>query len=265
MAGVAFDALAPKYDELVEANPLHSLMRRSSVAWLDEAFAPGMRVLEIGCGLGTEAIHLAKRRVIVVATDASGAMVKGAASRAKAAGLGDMIQVRQVPASQLSDSLHGELFDGAYASFGALNCEDDLDGTVAGIAGLLRPGVPFLTSVVNRPCVWEIGAGLLTLRPGKGFRRLREDGMSVDLYGTSKVWSRAYSESEIRRAVKPWFDVERVEGWLVALPPPYLSEQWRRLQFLHRPLQRADRILAGSRLFRGLGDHLHLWVRRNSR
>src|SRR3990172_5834143 len=89
--GTAFDRLAPGYEAIVETNPLHARMRERFLAWLEEAFGPGMHVLEAGCGTGTEAVHLARRGVRVTATDVSPRMVDLARARVRTEGLEDPV------------------------------------------------------------------------------------------------------------------------------------------------------------------------------
>jgi len=256
-----FDVLAARYDDVVESNPIHRHMRARSLAWLDAAFRPGMRVLEIGCGTGTEAVHLARRGVRVLATDASSAMVDLAVARVKDTGLADLVEVRTCPAGELADSLKGTTFDGAYASFGALNCEPDLAAAVTGISRCVHAGADFLLSVVSRPSVTEIAVAAARFRMRKAFRRLA-DAVPIDLYGSGSVRVRAYGEGDVRRALRPSFDIVRIEGWLVALPPPYVGRAWDRVLPLHRPLASLDARLGAVWPFRGWGDHLHVWARR---
>lgn len=256
-----FDAIAGRYDDFVEANPLHHAMREHSLRWLGEAFAPHMRVLEVGCGLGREAVYLGERGVKVVATDVSGAMVAGARDRVRAAGQEDRVTVLQSAAGELDTVLADERFDGAFASFGPLNCEPDLSAAVERIAVHLRPGAPFLASVVSRPCLSELAYGSSVFSFRKAFRRMSTD-VAIDLYGTGLISVKAYSEAESRRALAPWFTLQRLEGLLVVLPPPYTENAWRRLRPLHRPVAWLDRRLRRSWPFRGLGDHLHIWATR---
>ncbi|MFQ5985731.1 MAG: class I SAM-dependent methyltransferase [Thermoplasmata archaeon] len=263
--GVArgFDAIAERYDDLVEANPLHHSMREQSLQWLEEAFAPGERVLEVGCGLGTEAIHLGERGVEVVATDVSSAMVAGARERVQAAGQEGRVTVLRAAAGELEAAVHNETFDGAFASFGPLNCEPDLRAALESIAFHLRPTAPLLASVVSRPCISELAYGASVFRFRKAFRRL-SNVVEIDLYGAGPVSVRAYSEAEARTALAPWFTLRRLEGLLVALPPPYTVKAWEQLTAVHRPVEWLDRHLRHTWPFRGMGDHLHIWATRHA-
>src|SRR6266571_718963 len=71
----AFSRAAPLFESDEEVNPLARWTRRRSLAALDAAFHPGDRVIEIGCGTGIEATHLARRGITVVATDAAPGMI----------------------------------------------------------------------------------------------------------------------------------------------------------------------------------------------
>lgn len=257
----SFDQLEPSYDAMVESNPLHGRMRHQSLAWLEEAFPSGSRVLEIGCGPGLEAVHLARRGVDVTATDVSPLMSRSTRRRAREAGVDDIISVVQCVARDVDSIFVPGSFDGAFASFGPLNCELDLASACRAIATVLRPGAPFLASLVSRPAVMELGVEFLRGKPRKAFRRMSQ-WVEIDLYGMGPLGARAYSEAEIREALGRHFTVDRLEGMLVSLPPPYLAEVWRRLQPLYKPFEALDEILRGRRLFRGLGDHIHIFARR---
>jgi cyclopropane fatty-acyl-phospholipid synthase-like methyltransferase len=60
-------------------------MRRENVTLLEDTFPRGSRLLEIGCGTGDEALYLARRGRIVLATDISPRMA--AETLAKARGI----------------------------------------------------------------------------------------------------------------------------------------------------------------------------------
>ncbi|HMM43369.1 MAG TPA: methyltransferase domain-containing protein, partial [Thermomicrobiales bacterium] len=77
-----FDALAAGYDAAFTDRRLGRWLREIVWEHLDYAFAPGDHVLEIGCGTGADATHLAGRGVRVTATDASLEMLRAAEAKA---------------------------------------------------------------------------------------------------------------------------------------------------------------------------------------
>src|ERR1700739_2271027 len=84
---------------------------------LDPAFAPGSRVLELNCGTGIDALHLAQRGVSVLACDISSRMIEMARKNIRATDRAGAIDFRVLATEQLSE-LHGEaIFDGAFCNF----------------------------------------------------------------------------------------------------------------------------------------------------
>jgi ubiquinone/menaquinone biosynthesis C-methylase UbiE len=120
-------------------NEVMSWLRLESLALLRETFPPGSRLLEIGCGTGEEAVALARDDRTVLATDISPKMAAQAYAKALSAGLTDRISALALPAGRIKALRISVPFDGAYASFGVLNCEADLPGLASGLARLLRP------------------------------------------------------------------------------------------------------------------------------
>jgi SAM-dependent methyltransferase len=96
-----FDELASGYDDTFTRGAIGALLRRPLWRRLDAAFAPGSRVLELGCGTGEDAVHLGRRGVRVLATDASPGMVAAARRKVAAAGLAERVEVLQLAIEEL--------------------------------------------------------------------------------------------------------------------------------------------------------------------
>jgi len=80
----------------------------------------GKRVLEIGCGIGTDTINFARAGAIVTAVDLSSESLDLARRRAKVFGLADKITFYEANAEQLADVIPPEPFDLIY-SFGVIH------------------------------------------------------------------------------------------------------------------------------------------------
>ena len=80
-----FERLAPRYDELWTGTAIGRAQRNAVWCVVDRLFLPGDRILDIGCGTGEDAVHLAAGGVSVLAVDASPAMVARASARGVAA------------------------------------------------------------------------------------------------------------------------------------------------------------------------------------
>ncbi len=163
-----------------------------------------------------------------------------------------------------SAGVFGPCFDGAYSNFGPLNCEPELGRVARDLAEMLPPGAAFLCSVMNRWCAWEIGWGLLRLRPREATRRLGRGWVAAAMSAgpgeaPSRLPVRYFTPREFARAFRPSFCLETCLGYPTLLPPPYLAGRFTRA--ISR-LGGLERRVAGWPGFRSLGDHFLLVLRR---
>ena len=105
-----FEALASSYDDTFTRTCIGTRMRRAVWRRLDAAFRSGDRVLELGCGTGEDAVHLAGRGVVVLATDPADGMVVEARAKAGRAGLEDRVTARTLDAGRLDETDLGRAF-----------------------------------------------------------------------------------------------------------------------------------------------------------
>ena len=103
---------------------------------------PGRRVLDVGCGWGSFAIHAARRYgVSVVGITLSPSQAELAQLRVRELGLEDRVEIRVMDYRELSE----ERFD-AVASIGMVEHvgEEQIEAYARAVAGALRPGGLFL-------------------------------------------------------------------------------------------------------------------------
>ena len=265
----AFDALAPGYDSLYGPgeNAVMAWMRRESLQLLRSTFAEGSHLLEIGCGTGDEAVALARSDRTVVATDVSPRMVSMARAKAAAAGVEDRVTAVALPAAGVGLLRPTRPFDGAYASFGALNCEPDLAGLSTSLARLVAPGSAFICSVMPPCCPFEIAWFLLHGRPRNALRRFRDHWQIADIGQDREgarlsVSTRFVSLRDLRTALEPDFAFRRVISLGLLLPPTYLDPVFRRHRRLFSTLEQLERILRARWPWRTWGDHIAAVFRR---
>lgn len=268
-----FDAMAPEYDAAFTHSLVGRLMREAVWARLDAAFQPGERVLELSCGTGEDALHLARRGVRVLATDSSTGMLAVARAKIERAGLTELVEVAPLDLEELARfgdreargqgdrgtggqgdkviSLSPHLpFDGALCNFGGLNCVADQRGGAAGLATLLRPGARVLLCVMGPAVPWEWGWYLARGKPLKALRRLRPGGVAWRGLRISYP-----SIGALRRAYRPWFRTRRVSALGALLPPSY-AEPWARSHpRLLWALHRIERAFEATPPLPRLADH----------
>src|SRR5947209_5883488 len=146
-----FCALAADYDARWDGSISGGLQRHAVWTELKTLFRVGDRVLDLGCGTGTDALFLEARGVHVHAIDASIEMVRTARARGVAA--------EQKPIESLSEVR--TIYDGALSNFGALNCVADLVPVATNLAAIVKPGGHALVCVMSRFCWRETLTGLM--------------------------------------------------------------------------------------------------------
>lgn len=137
-----FQQIASQYAALWTDTPRGRAQREQVWRELDPLFGPGDRILDLGCGTGDDAVHLASRGVEVLGIDSAPRMVEIARARA--------VDARQMAIEELS-KLTGE-FDGALSNFGALNCVANLGHVSEALARLVRPHGMLALCVMSRYC-----------------------------------------------------------------------------------------------------------------
>jgi len=243
-------------DPEMAGNEVFVRYRRVSLGMLTESFSQGDHVLDFGCGTGLEACYLALSGVEVLAVDPVPDRVEMTRERAAGLDVEDLVETRVVEPGgivALAEELGESTLDGAYSSFGPLNCERSLDAVAQALGSMLRPGAPFVASVMNRVCAWEMVHFASRLNPRNALRRLRPTTART---GGIEVEVQYHGLPDLEEAFGEWFIIEEARG-LAKLPPPVTDPLTRHFpRFLDWAADFDPAIL------RGLGDHLFVTMRR---
>ncbi len=233
----------------------------------------GLRVLEIGCGLGTDGAQFARAGAIYTGVDLTDAAVELARRRFELENLPG--EFRAADAENLDFA--GETFDVVY-SHGVLHHTPDTQRAVAEVHRVLKPGGHAIVMLYHRDSYnYRVNIGVLRragahlLKTGAGLRlahrltgepieslrehaaRLKQDGeqylspgefLSRNTDGPGNPLARVYSRDEARELFK---DFARVETAV-----HYLNKRWLPVlgRVLSRPLE--------ARLAARWG--WHLWI-----
>ena len=109
----------------------------------------GKKVLEIGCGIGTDTINFARHGASVTAIDLTEKSLELARSRARVFGLEDRIRFVQANAEELTLSVPLESYDLVY-SFGVIHHTPHPDRVLAQIRKYVKAGSSVRIMVYNR-------------------------------------------------------------------------------------------------------------------
>jgi ubiquinone/menaquinone biosynthesis C-methylase UbiE len=234
------------------------------VVWetLDAGFKPGSRVLEVNCGTGIDAIHLARRGVSVLACDISSRMVEIARASAKEAGVHPRLDFRVLPTEQLS-RLESELkLDGAFSNFCGLNCVQDLAEVSRNLARLLKPGAPVIVCMLGTFTLWE----KLRYFAKGDWKNVFQNTQASD----SEAWQSGvkvlyFSRRHIMESFAPGFTLRKFKGIAIAVPPSNMDHWARRFPAIARALGRVDRVICNVPVLRSLGGCILLEFERTAR
>lgn len=124
----------------------------------------GKKVLEIGCGIGTDAINFARAGAQVTAVDLSDKSIEIAKQRAQVFGLEDRIRFVEADAERLTEFVAPEFFDLIYA-FGVIHHTPRPELLMKQIRAYIKPSTTVKVMLYNR---WSWKVLRILLYPGKG-------------------------------------------------------------------------------------------------
>jgi 2-polyprenyl-3-methyl-5-hydroxy-6-metoxy-1,4-benzoquinol methylase len=125
----------------------------------------GQRWLDVACGAGRTSRELARRGASVVGVDLSNQLLAIAAAEEITEPLGIIYRAGNI--ADPTDWWDSELFDGAVCEMAFMDI-DDLAGTIATVAQVVRPGGAFRVSMVH-PCFPGNNGGLSSWPPQQGY------------------------------------------------------------------------------------------------
>ena len=131
----------------------------------------GKKVLEIGCGIGTDTINFARHGAYVTAVELSARSLEIARKRAEVYGLQDRIQFYQGDAEKLAEFVPVEPYDLVY-SFGVIHHTPHPERIVEQVRRYVRSGSTVKIMVYHR-YAWKVFWVVLTYGKGQ-FWRLAE-------------------------------------------------------------------------------------------
>lgn len=234
----AFDREAEGYAATWDASPIVQIWRGRILAAVLTRVPSGGRIVDLGCGTGTDAVALRACGYAVRGVDASPGMVREARARGVDAEVGSWAEAARL----------GGGHDAALSDFGVLNCAPDLGGPAAALAALVAPGGWAFLVWMSPRCPRETLARLARgQRPRRGRPTAQVAGVSVPL--------RWWTVAEVTAALHPAFTVEHVEAIGLLDTAPDLGGRPGRLT-------RWEPALAALPGLRTLGDHTLLVARR---
>jgi SAM-dependent methyltransferase len=239
LAQSPFDILAETYDSDFTRSEIGMLQRNRVWVLLNkilQAYNRPLKILEINCGTGEDALRLAALGHTVVATDASEVMLEKATQKLYASKINSSnISFVQCRFNELAQNFQNEEFDLVFSNFGGLNCIDknEVKQLSKDLSTFTGPDSHLLLVVMGDLCAWEILYYSLRGKFRKAFRRQKRS-VQLNVNGTMMpVYY--YSPSNLTRLFYPLF--KQQGAWPVGLfiPPSYLEKEFlARKQWLQK-------------------------------
>lgn len=244
------------YDREFTFSRIGMVQRRMVWSYLDHMLhMPGMQVLELNCGTGTDAVHLARNGHRVLATDISEEMLRVAREKARQFGVEDRITHLRLGFDDIVD-LTTPPVDLVLSNFGGFNCidEEHLRGSVGAIAHALKPGGRFIAVLMPDRCIAETVYHFFRGQWKEAFRRGRHDPVWAGLSGSGVVtWY--HSPDQMKALFSPWFRVVNIRPIGLFVPPTHLEHRFGHRRRLLERLARWDGWFAGWRWTARYADH----------
>jgi SAM-dependent methyltransferase len=252
-----FDCLAQAYDEDFALTAVGQFQREQVWHQIRKLWPKHAHLLELGCGTGIDAQHLAEQGFQILATDSSSGMLQEAQQRCA-----DLPQVsfKVLDASDL-DQLQ-ETFDGAFSNFAAINCVLDLASFAEQLASRLHSGSTVALCLFGRSCACEIAVSLLAGKPQRAFRRWRSGIITAGIGKGETIEVRYYGISELKQIFAPWFALEKVVGIGFLVPPTYLQTLVKRWPSFFRLCNAIDKNIGNFWPANQFSDHVLYILRR---
>ena len=262
----AFDPAASAYDREFTFSRIGMAQRHQVWRYLDPLLnTPAMEVLELNCGTGIDAVHIARAGHHVLATDISAEMLKIARDTARQHGVEDNIHHETLAFHELPLRNWNARFQLALSDFGGLNCidHDDLGALCDPVADALDLNGRFVAVLMPDRCLSETIYFLLKGEWSEAFRRRRHDPVWAGLSG-SGVHTWYHSPRAVISAFRHRFRVVNIRPIGFFIPPSHMEPAFRTRPHLLDRLNRWDERLGHWRWPARYADHFLIDMERKA-
>ncbi len=250
-----FDIAAPDYDKTFTDTLIGKMQRDVVWHYLQKKlpWEKPLKILELNCGTGEDAIFLANMGHEVLATDISSRMLEVCKAKVKKAGLENQITIRQLDMTKLSELVFTEKFDLIFSNFGGLNClsPQALKKLFAAIQNRLNPGGKLIAVIMPDFCLVESLYFLAKLKFKEIFRRKTKSFLLANVGGVSvKTWY--YSPADVKKYLGN--DFKEIQFESIGFLPSFMETGiHKNLMFRQTALQ-TDRFLRWTNYYNAT-DH----------
>jgi ubiquinone/menaquinone biosynthesis C-methylase UbiE len=254
----AFDTIAQQYD-VSFTNSLIGTAQRN-IVWnhLERSLPQNkkLKVLELNCGTGEDALWFAKHGHTVLATDVSEKMLAITQRKIEDASMEFQVQTHKLDITQIENFDYKMKFDLIFSNFGGINCvsEKILIKVPVHLKNFLNRDGRLIMVVMPSFCFWETVYFLTRLKFGYAFRRLSKSGTIANLNG-AELKTYYYSPKKLQRVFDNFFTAVAMQPVGFFIPPSYLEKYFDKNYKLFNWLIKMENLIHNRKLLSGYSDH----------
>lgn len=254
----AFDTIAQQYDVSFTNSLIGTTQRQIVWNYLEKSLPMNnkLKVLELNCGTGEDAIWFAKQGYEVLATDVSEKMLAITQKKIEDAGMQSQVQTRTLDITQIEKFISEEKYDLVFSNFGGMNCvsPEVLNKVPSQIQNLLNSDGRIIMVVMSSFCLWETIYFLTKLKLHDAFRRLLKSGTIAHLNG-SELKIHYYSPGNQNKFFEKIFESIAIKPVGFFLPPSYLEPFFNKHRTMFFWLNKLEYLIRNRKFLSGFSDH----------
>ena len=222
----AFDSVAKEYDATFTLTKIGKIQREIVWTYLNKILSgkEDLRIFELNCGTGEDALWFAKNGHTVLATDISEKMLEITEKKATENNLNDKIKTNKIDLTKIEDFVSNETFDLVFSNFGGINCIPfkDLYNLPAVLSKLIKPSGRLIMVIMPTFCIWEMFYFTLKFNFKKAFRRSSTKRLKVKLNGNEMLVD-YYTPILVNKIFRKDFTQTALKPVGFFIPPSYLE------------------------------------------
>lgn len=253
----AFNAIAQTYDADFTESIIGKLQRNKVWYYLQKYLPQNkkLKILEINCGTGTDALWLANKAHQVIATDASDKMIEWANVKLKNTEWHSSLVFEICSFQNLTEKYQNQKFDIIFSNFAGLNCVDQkaLKQLNSDFSNLLNPDGKLIMVLLGKYCLMERIYFFLKRDFSKITRRMTFANAKLSENNIQLIWY--YSANELQQIFNSFqLIIKKPVGLFI--PPSYLEKMAVKYPKLIRILSFFEKKLGNMSSLSNFGDHI---------
>jgi SAM-dependent methyltransferase len=254
----AFDTIAENYDSIFTQSKIGKAQRDIVWNYLENILSnkKNLKILELNCGTGEDAVWFARRGHFILATDQSDKMLEITQQKAIENKLSGNIETRKVNLNKIEESNLNETYDLIFSNFGGINCMsfEDLFKLPNALSKNLNPSGRIIMVIMPTFCVWEMIYFTLKLNLKKAFRRSSTKKVKVKLNG-EEILIDYYTPILIAKIFRKYFKQVGLKPIGFFIPPSYMEKFFSNKNRTFNFIKRLESIVTEWSLLSNYSDH----------